>query len=148
MLPKELRDAIKPVLKLSNNVGVTRNVSALSELAAKLWLPSMTELCGEQPPNTFSKEYQWLSPLYNKEGKEYQLYRELKVSPCTNNKRMVRTWSGKKACWWERTVSPDTSEGEGRLCINRVGADGNVYSHATPARKPAEKTCVIPGFCI
>lgn len=87
-------------------------------------------------------------PLYSKEGKEYQLYRELKVSPCTNNKRMVRTWSGKKACWWERTVSPDTSEGEGRLCINRVGAGGNVYSHATPARKPAEKTCVIPGFCI
>lgn len=148
MLPKELRDAIKPVLKLSSNVGVTRNVSTLSELAAKLWLPSITELRGEQPPNTFSQEYQWLSPLYSKEGKEYQLYRELKVSPCTNNKRMVRTWSGKKACWWERTVSPDTSEGEGRLCINRVGADGNVYSHATPARKPAEKTCVIPGFCI
>lgn len=148
LLPNELRALIKSVKKISNNVGAARSVSCLSELPAALWLPAMVELCGTQPPDSFAEGFHYLADIYNGEGKEYQLFRELKVSPYTTNETLVRQWKGKDTCWWERTASPDTSESEGTLYMNRVGYDGDVFTYATPASKPDKRTCVIPGFCI
>lgn len=148
LLPNELRALIKSVKKISNNVGAARSASCLSELPATLWLPAMVELCGVQPPESFAEGFQYLADIYNGEGKEYQLFRELKVSPYSTNETMVRQWKGKDTCWWERTVSPDSSETEGTLYLNRVGHDGDVFTYATPADKPNKRTCVIPGFCI
>ncbi|WP_408583381.1 protein kinase domain-containing protein [Collinsella aerofaciens] len=148
LLPNELRALIKSVKKISNNAGAANSASCLSELPATLWLPAMVELCGTQPPNSFAKDFHYLADIYNGEGKEYQLFRELKVSPYSTNETMVRQWKGKDTCWWERTVSPDTSESEGTLYMNRVGHDGDVFTYATPAEKPNKLTCVIPGFCI
>ena len=148
LLPNELRAYIKDVKKISNNVGAARSASCLSELPATLWLPAMVELCGVQPPESFTEDFHYLADIYNGEGKEYQLFRELKVSPYTTNEMLVRQWKGKDACWWERTASPDTSESEGTLYMNRVGHDGDVFTYATPADNPKKRTCVIPGFCI
>ena len=148
LVPNELRALIKGVKKVSNNVGVARSASCLSELPATLWLPAMVELCGNQPPESFTEDFHYLADIYNGEGKEYQLFRELKVSPYTTNEMLVRQWKGKDACWWERTASPDTSESEGTLYMNRVGHDGDVFTYATPADNPKKRTCVIPGFCI
>lgn len=148
LLPNELRAYIKDVKKISNNVGAARSASCLSELPATLWLPALVELCGNQPPESFTEDFHYLADIYNGEGKEYQLFRELKVSPYTTNEMLVRQWKGKDACWWERTASPDTSESEGTLYMNRVGHDGDVFTYATPASKPNKRTCVIPGFCI
>ena len=148
LLPNELRAYIKDVKKVSNNVGAASSASCLSELPATLWLPAMVELCGNQPPESFTEDFHYLADIYNGEGKEYQLFRELKVSPYTTNEMLVRQWKGKDACWWERTASPDTSESEGTLYMNRVGHDGDVFTYATPASKPNKRTCVIPGFCI
>lgn len=148
LLPNELRAYIKDVKKISNNVGAARSASCLSELPATLWLPAMVELCGNQPPESFTEDFHYLADIYNGEGKEYQLFRELKVSPYATNETLVRQWKGKDACWWERTASPDTSESEGTLYMNRVGHDGDVFTYATPADNPKKRTCVIPGFCI
>lgn len=148
LLPNELRALIKSVKKISNNVGAARSASCLSELPATLWLPAMVELCGVQPPESFTEGFHYLADIYNGEGKDYQLFRELKVSPYTTNETLVRQWKGKDTCWWERTVSPDSSETEGTLYINRVGHDGDAFTYATPADKPNKRTCVIPGFCI
>lgn len=148
LLPAELRASIKAVKKVSNNVGVANDASCLSELPATLWLPAMVELCGNQPPESFAEDYHYLADIYNGEGEEYQLFRELKVSPYSTNSTMVRQWKDEDACWWERTVSPDTSEEKGTVYINRVGYDGDVFMYATPASKPDKRTCVIPGFCI
>lgn len=148
LLPNELRALIKSVKKISNNVGAARSASCLSELPATLWLPAMVELCGNQPPESFTEDFHYLADIYNGEGKAYQLFRELKVSPYTTNETLVRQWKGKDVCWWERTASPDTSESEGTLYMNRVGHDGDVFTYATPASKPNKRTCVIPGFCI
>ena len=148
LLPNELRAYIKDVKKISNNVGAARSASCLSELPATLWLPAMVELCGNQPPESFTEDFHYLADIYNGEGKEYQLFRELKVSPYTTNEMLVHQWKGKDACWWERTASPDTSESEGTLYMNRVGHDGDVFTYATSADNPKKRTCVIPGFCI
>ena len=139
LLPNELRALIKSVKKVSNNVGAARSASCLSELPATLWLPAMVELCGNQPPESFTEDFHYLADIYNGEGKEYQLFRELKVSPYTTNETLARQWKGKDACWWERTASPDTSESEGTLYMNRVGHGRRLYvRHACEQAQQAD----------
>ena len=148
LLPQELQVIIKPVMKTSNNVGAATDASALTALRASLWLPAMVELVGVQPPTSFSKGFHYLAALYNGEGTEYQLFHELKTTPYGANETLVRPWKGGSAYWWQRTVSPDVSQAEGTLHLNRVGRDGDAFMYATPADSPDKPTCVIPGFCI
>lgn len=147
-LPNPLHHQIRSVRKLTNNTGATKDVSSITATDDKLWLPSMSELCGHQAPETFSEGYEYLSALYSGEGDQYQLYREQGVSGLTANDAMIRTVDGKKICYWERTPSADCSEGADSTLFNRVGKDGDVFSWATPGNKPDQMTYVLPGFCI
>lgn len=147
-LPNPLHHQIRSVRKLTNNTGATKDVSSITATDDKLWLPSMSELCGHQAPETFSEGYEYLSALYSGEGDQYQLYREQGVSGLTANDAMIRTVDGKKICYWERTPSADCSEGADSTLFNRVGKDGEVFSWATPGNKPDQMTYVLPGFCI
>lgn len=81
LLPNELRALIKGVKKVSNNVGAANSASCLSELPATLWLPAMVELCGTQPPDSFTEGYHYLADIYNGEGREYQLFRRAQGEP-------------------------------------------------------------------
>lgn len=147
-LPDDLRNQIRPVRKLTNNTGATKDVSSITATDDMLWLPSMSELCGYQAPETFAEGCEYLSGLYSGEGEQYQLYREQSVSGLTTNDAMIRTVAGQKICYWERTPSADCSEGADSTYFNRVGKDGDVFSWATPGNKPDQMTYVLPGFCI
>lgn len=147
-LPNDLHLQIRSVRKLTNNTGATKDVSSITATDDKLWLPSMSELCGYQAPETFTEGCEYLSALYSGEGDQYQLYREQSISGLTTNDAMVRTVDGKKICYWERTPSADCSEGADSTLFNRVGKDGDVFSWATPGNDPDQKTYVLPGFCI
>lgn len=147
-LPNDLHLQIRSVRKLTNNTGATKDVSSITATDDKLWLPSMSELCGHQAPETFSEGYEYLSALYSGEGDQYQLYREQSVSGMTTNDAMIRTVDDKKICYWERTPSADYSEGADSTYFNRVGKDGDVFCWATPGNDPDQKTYVLPGFCI
>lgn len=147
-LPNDLHLQIRSVRKLTNNTGATKDAASITATDDKLWLPSMSELCGYQAPETFSEGFEYLSALYSGEGDQYQLYREQGVSGLTANDAMIRTVDGKKICYWERTPSADCSEGADSTLFNRVGKDGDVFSWATPGNDPDQKTYVLPGFCI
>ena len=147
-LPNDLHLQIRSVRKLTNNTGATKDASSITATDDKLWLPSMSELCGYQAPETFAEGFEYLSALYSGEGNQYQLYREQGVSGLTANDTMIRTVDGKKICYWERTPSADCSEGADSTLFNRVGKDGDVFSWATPGNDPDQKTYVLPGFCI
>lgn len=147
-LPYPLHYQIRSVRKLTNNTGATKDAASITATDDKLWLPSMSELCGYQAPETFSEGFEYLSALYSGEGDQYQLYREQGVSGLTANDAMIRTVDGKKICYWERTPSADCSEGADSTLFNRVGKDGDVFSWATPGNDPDQKTYVLPGFCI
>ena len=147
-LPDDLRNQIRPVRKLTNNTGATKDVSSITATDDMLWLPSMSELCGYQAPETFAESCEYLSDLYSGEGEQYQLYREQSVSGLTTNDAMIRTVAGQKICYWERTPSADCSEGADSTYFNRVGKDGDVFSWATPGNNPDQMTYVLPGFCI
>lgn len=147
-LPNPLHHQIRSVRKLTNNTGATKEAASITVTDDKLWLPSMSELCGYQAPETFAEGFEYLSALYSGEGDQYQLYREQGVSGLTANDTMIRTVDGKKICYWERTPSADCSEGADSTLFNRVGKDGDVFSWATPGNDPDQKTYVLPGFCI
>ena len=148
LLPDDLRLCIKPVDKRSNNTGAATDASCVSAVSSSLWLPAMVELAGDQPSKSFSADFRWLSDVYNTEGHEYQVFREQDASPYSSNEALVRRWKGKPRCWWERTVSPDKTNEESTLYLNRVGTNGDVFMFAAQADKPDKPTCVIPGFCI
>ena len=147
-LPNPLHHQIRSVRKLTNNTGATKEAASITVTDDKLWLPSMSELCGYQAPETFAEGFEYLSALYSGEGDQYQLYREQGVSGLTANDAMIRTVDGKKICYWERTPSADCSEGADSTLFNRVGKDGDVFCWATPGNDPDQKTYVLPGFCI
>ena len=147
-LPYPLHQQIRSVRKLTNNTGATKEAASITVTDDKLWLPSMSELCGYQAPETFAEGFEYLSALYSGEGNQYQLYREQGVSGLTANNTMIRTVDGKKICYWERTPSADCSEGADSTLFNRVGKDGDVFCWATPGNDPDQKTYVLPGFCI
>ena len=147
-LPYPLHLQIRSVKKLTNNTGATKEAACITVTDDKLWLPSMSELCGYQAPETFAEGFEYLSALYSGEGDQYQLYREQGVSGLTANNTMIRTVDGKKICYWERTPSADCSEGADSTLFNRVGKDGDVFCWATPGNDPDQKTYVLPGFCI
>lgn len=147
-LPNPLHHQIRSVRKLTNNTGATKEAASITVTDDKLWLPSMSELCGYQAPETFAEGFEYLSALYSGEGNQYQLYREQGVSGLTANDTMIRTVDGKKICYWERTPSADCSEGADSTLFNRVGKDGDVFCWATPGNDPDQKTYVLPGFCI
>ena len=147
-LPNPLHHQIRSVRKLTNNTGATKEAASITVTDDKLWLPSMSELCGYQAPETFAEGFEYLSALYSGEGDQYQLYREQGVSGLTSNDTMIRTVDGKKICYWERTPSADCSEGADSTLFNRVGKDGDVFCWATPGNDPDQKTYVLPGFCI
>ena len=147
-LPYPLHQQIRSVRKLTNNTGATKEAASITVTDDKLWLPSMSELCGYQAPETFAEGFEYLSALYSGEGDQYQLYREQGVNGLTANNTMIRTVDGKKICYWERTPSADCSEGADSTLFNRVGKDGDVFCWATPGNDPDQKTYVLPGFCI
>ena len=147
-LPDDLRNQIRSVRKLTNNTGGTKDASSITATDDKLWLPSMSELCGYQAPRNVRRRLGDLSALYSGEGEQYQLYREQGVSGLTANDAMIRTVAGQKICYWERTPSADCSEGANSTYFNRVGKDGDVFSWATPGNDPDQMTYVLPGFCI
>lgn len=148
LLPNSLRKQIHSARKLTNNTGATKDAGSITPTDDKLWLPSMSELCGYQASETFSKDSEYLSDLYSEEGNQYQLYQEQEISGLTKNSAIVRTANGKKIYYWERTPSADCSEGSEATFFNRVGKDGDAFSWATPGNAPRQITYVLPGFCI
>lgn len=150
LLPAELVARVRPVSKVSNNVGAVNadDVIELTRTSDAFWLPSMSELCGHQGPETFAEGYEYLSHLYSDEGTQYQLFRELGVSGLTENDALVRVSGSQSVFWWERTPSADGSVGAASTVFNRVMRNGDAFCGAVPGEAPDEPTYVIPGFCL
>ena len=148
LLPSELVSNVVAVDKLTNNAGAARDASVITATSDTFWVPSMSELCGYQGPETFSEEYAYLSALYSGEGNQYQLFYELGISGLTANERLVRRVDDQPVYWWERTPAADVSEGMASTAFNRVMADGDAFNGAIPGDAHAEDTYVFPGFCL
>ena len=148
LLPSELVSNVVAVDKLTNNAGAARDASAITATSDTFWVPSMSELCGYQGPETFSEDYAYLSALYSGEGNQYRLFYELGISGLTANERLVRRVGGQPVYWWERTPSADGSEGAASTAFNRVMADGGAFDGATPRRRARRGHVRVPGILL
>ena len=145
-LPADLQKVIVPVDKLTNNIGETDDISAVSVTSDYLWLFSFSEL---QEVND-AEEY---ASILGAEGTIYKLFVDAAREGLTpeeeeyvNNKALVRT---DPPYWWGRTPNPDMKAGTpmaGRMhYFVMVSYDGYV-SFLAEANGP--NIGVIPGFCI
>lgn len=116
-LPDDLRNQIRSVRKLTNNTGGTKDASSITATDDKLWLPSMSELCGYQAPETFAEGWEYLSALYSGEGEQYQLYREQGVSGLTTNDAMIRTVAGKRSATGSAPPAPTAARAPTRRTL-------------------------------
>lgn len=135
LLPEDLKKVVAPVDKLTNNVGETQDVSAVTTTSDSLWLLSAAELCGS---------IDWYSdPSYNAvlnaEGFEYQLFRDTAVDSSNANDILVKNYQNSPYIWWERSPRPIGSD-----YFLYVGSGGypSYYDYAS------DSGGVVPGFCL
>ena len=135
LLPEDLKKVVAPVDKLTNNVGETQDVSAVTTTSDSLWLLSAAELCGS---------IDWYSdPSYNAvlnaEGFEYQLFRDTAVDSSNANDILVKNYQNSPGGWWERSPIPGYSVG-----FQFVSSDGYPISSGYAS----DSNGVVPGFCL
>lgn len=135
LLPEDLKKVVAPVDKLTNNVGETQDVSAVTTTSDSLWLLSAAELCGS---------IDWYSdPSYNAvlnaEGFEYQLFRDTAVDSSNANDILVKNYQNSPYNWWVRSPYP------GRSDLFQL-----VYSVGNPRDGgfAGGSIGVVPGFCL
>lgn len=135
-LPSDLKSTIVPVDKLTNNVGKTTDVSAVSVTSDYLWLFSYVELGGEPTVDSYNR----YAPVLSAEGSQYKLFADYKneVDAGTNDDSAIyaKTYKGESCNWWERSA--------------RGGDDNffNVTSGPGNDDEASDSLGVVPGFCI
>ncbi len=138
LLPQELAAKIVAVDKLTNNVGQTESVSSVSTTSDQLWLPSATELCGTI--GWFGDRHSY-DGIFNAEGSEYLLYRNMAVVSTTSNDILVKTYNGEACYWWGRSPFPDSPGSF--LRVDSLG-----HPSAIALGGATNSFGVAPGFCI
>ncbi len=135
LLPEDLKKVVAPVDKLTNNVGETQDVSAVTTTSDSLWLPSFAELVGWLPDDASSD-----APVVNAEGSQYKLYRDTNVVwENIENPILVKNYQNSPYFWWERSPFPRYSD-----YFPGVGSDGYPGSGGSAS----DSHGVVPGFCL
>lgn len=135
LLPEDLKKVVAPVDKLTNNVGETQDVSAVTTTSDSLWLLSAAELCGS---------IDWYSDpsynaVFNAEGFEYQLFRDMAVDSSNANDILVKNYQNSPYIWWERSPIPPYS-----VCFLLVSSGG----YPIIGDYAGNSNGVVPGFCL
>lgn len=140
MLPEDLKSKIVAVDKMTNNTGKTQSASSVTKTSDSLWLFSLTELAGKGSPNDFSPSYVHAADIYNAEGTEYKLFRDMNVDFRNDNGVLVKCFNGSSGNWWERSPDPTYS-----VDFQYAGHDGYPFGGTNSADISLG---VAPGFCI
>lgn len=124
-MPKDLKNSIVKVKKLTNNEGVTTDASSVTETNDSVWIPSVTELFSKDDlESQLGSSFEDLSdcyPVYEAEGAPYD------------------TWHGTDdATAWTRTC--DASKSGHFLTYQGI--------EFTWADKTSDTCGVFPGFCL
>ena len=140
LLPEDLKGAIVPVDKLTNNVGETQDVSAVTTTSDSLWLFSFAELTGPIPAGElWGGGYEWAAAIFNAEGSRYKLFNDMNVNWSDDNPILVKNLNGSPGNWWGRSPLPGNSLG---FQLVYSGGDPNYNGGASYSYG------VAPGFCI
>ncbi len=141
LFPDELRSAIVPVLKLTNNTGHTADPAAVKATADLLWIPSTVEVSGpvayywgSDPTNT--ENY---NNVLNAEGYQYACYDQMHLAAEQPDGRLVMYYQGAPIGWWQRSSSVSTTM---RYRSTTAEGDPSMFTEATATLG------VCFGFCL
>lgn len=148
LLPAELSSRLVSVSKVTNNVGIAEDASALTETDDELWCLSVSEVCGEVA--WFEGEYGPTMVAYDRllagEGGQYAWFAAAGVTGESDpGHALALTYRGAQWNWWYRTPYPYVFMGEGDS-----GAFFQVTSTGFPSSvgTAASSAGVVLGFCI
>lgn len=101
LMPSEFQSKVKPVTKLTNNVGGggANKDAAVTATSDKLFLLSYSEIV---PTSYWASDYPWTSS----EGYQYEAFR----GKVTNNNSGNACLQIGSYYWWERSVQPDRND--------------------------------------
>ena len=127
LMPSDFQSKVKPVRKLTNNVGggdANKN-AAVTATSDKLFLLSYSEIV---PTSYWASSYPWTSS----EGTQYEAFKG-KVTNNYNSNSAIAIGN----FWWERSASPGYS---GTFLIVSSNGDPSIDNYATYSY------CVCPAF--
>lgn len=128
LMPSDFQSEVKPVRKLTNNVGggsANKN-AAVTATSDKLFLLSYSEIV---PTSHWASDYPWSSS----EGSQYEAFRG-KVTENYSGNDCLKIGGG----WWERSVNPGSSTG---FLFVGINGDPSNSASATSA------IWVCPAWC-
>lgn len=159
LLPDELVSRVVPVLKVTDNAAVRYGdsgaVEALTTTADALWVPSVSEVCGEvdwfaqeygTTPSA-SSEYVDFSPYdeaLSAQGEQYEYFSDAGVDGSGTSGALVMAYGGTACNWWYRTSYPYALEGWEQRMVYQVMSSG--YPGMTSG--PSEQAGVVVGLCL
>ena len=126
LMPSDLQSKVKPVRKLTNNVGGTDKNAAVTATTDKLFLLSYSEIV---PTSHWASDYPWTS----NEGTQYEAFKG-KVTNNYNSNYAIAIGD----YWWERSVNPGYSVSFLRVNVSGGPLDGDFATTSI---------CVCPAWC-
>ena len=124
-LPEDLKSEIKTVKKKTNNVGKSDDPNCVTETTDMLWLLSPSEIFGNIEWYDNDQPY---NKIFNEEGSQYQLFRDLNVVQDEANASLVKKYlpasssaegfeKGEPCFWWFRSPGMNYDTGFRRVDI-------------------------------
>ena len=129
------------------------------ETSDRLWLFSLSELCGTVPANDAMGVDQTMSAVYEGEGEQYQLFSEYGVASFTPNRALADALAQAdgRSTWWLRTKTLEFGDGfwlvgTDGTPLNGLGEDARVVEDVAYAPDelwgPDHARGMLVGFCL
>lgn len=154
LLPDELRENVAAAAKLSNNTGITSDVSAVTATSDSLWLFSASEIYGEL--TWFEQEYGDgagyhtdytnfgpYTQMINSEGSQYLYFKQNGVADRSEYAAVSTVFGELTSNFWLRTCYP-LSMGSDAGQFYQVMASG----YPSTVALASQKNKILAGFCL
>lgn len=136
-LPNDLRTAIVPVNKMTNNLGLTADPSSVTATSDSLWLLAHDEITGLSDGSNPG-----YSGALDSEGNQFQLFSDFGISWNSTGTILVRALStnpgSQPIAWWQRSPAPDANV---FICTSEIG-------QTQIGASPEVELSLVPGFSI
>lgn len=150
LFPQDVKDAIVPVNKQTNNTGFANgDASVVTVTSDNLWLFSAKEVCGQVDwfAHEYGDKYGYLDAVINAEGTQYERF---KVAGITGNNdpdgSLRRGYQGSACDWWYRSAFSykDGIAIDDWFYFYKVMSTGYPYSSGLVT----DNVGVVVGFCV
>lgn len=153
LFDQDLHDAIVPVTKLTNNVGLTADLGSVTPTEDRLWIFSVHEVCGNVSWDVDEfrqmRGYEDVDGLLNAEGSQYEVFAREGIDGTGNGSGYLSlAESTGSSPWWYRTPYPFEWTGYGDTGAQRYFYRVMDSGYPKSLGVPTDKASVVCGFCV